>query len=292
MKALVPATLSPSNLTNNIPITETAWTAGTYFLGDQRYIDGMWLYEVIKIGEEGTSSEPAPNNTDWKLVGAIDKYKMIDNRYSSSKEITGNTTVTINTSSIVTGIALLNLIGTSVNVTITLSDLTEVYNRTELLAEYNVISNYWSFFFSEVAQKTDIIFDDIPVYAGIVVNITITGGSSAIGELILGDFFDLGWTQFETTCSILDYSKKEVSDIGEVYLAQGRFAKKIDYSLQIERFKTSSVYNFLSKNRAKPLLWIGEIEREELTVFGFYRDFNIILSNPAIDLCSLNVEGL
>jgi hypothetical protein len=288
MKAIVPVTLTTSNTTNNIPITETLWTAGTYTIGTQRYL-GMWLYEVTATS---TTQQPSETASDWTIVSAINKYKMIDNRYNSVSTNTTSITVTIYSNKIVEAIALLNIQGTSLNVKVK-DDLNNIiYNKDVVLQDYSPVIGWWSYFFTEIQEKNDIILDDIPPYSNVNVEITITGVTCSLGEISLGSLFDLGFTQFDTTVSIIDYSKKETTAIGETVLIQGVYVKKVDYAIQIPRTLTPAVFKFLSQYRATPLVWIGEIEREEINVFGFYRDFNIILSNPAVDMCSLNVEGL
>jgi hypothetical protein len=293
MQAIVPISLGTSNVTNDIPITETLWTAGTYTLGTQRYKD-IWLYEVI--ADPSTTKEPgvAGSQTDWKLVGAINKYKMIDNRANSVSTKTTSMSISITCPSILESLALLNIQGISVRVKIDTIETVPVniFDRTIQLQDYSEVFDWWDYFYGTSSEKNEVLITDIPPYANVTVSIEISGPVCSLGEVSLGKLFDLGWTQFESSCSILDYSRKEVSDTGDTVLVQGVFVKKIDYSIQIPRAKTSSIYKFLSQYRATPLVWIGEVEREELSVFGFYRDFNIILSNPAVDLCSLNVEGL
>jgi hypothetical protein len=50
----------------------------------------------------------------------------------------------------------------------------------------------------------------------------------------------------------------------------------------------------LTSLRAVPAVWIGSTEDNfsPLTVFGYYRDFNIDISYPTFSLCRIEIEGL
>jgi len=41
-----------------------------------------------------------------------------------------------------------------------------------------------------------------------------------------------------------------------------------------------------------PCLWVGSNEFEATTIFGFYKNFDILLNYPNHSECSLDIEGL
>jgi uncharacterized protein (DUF2141 family) len=52
------------------------------------------------------------------------------------------------------------------------------------------------------------------------------------------------------------------------------------------------VQKALADIRTTPTVFIGDPNRPETIVYGFYRNFNIVLSTPSISDCTIEVEGL
>jgi hypothetical protein len=73
---------------------------------------------------------------------------------------------------------------------------------------------------------------------------------------------------------------------------QRAFAKRANFDLILEKYETDQLQNFLSDIRATNVLWIGTDEYESTTVFGFYKNFDILISYPERSDCSLEIEGL
>jgi hypothetical protein len=54
----------------------------------------------------------------------------------------------------------------------------------------------------------------------------------------------------------------------------------------------SAVQKLLADIRTTPTVFIGEDDKPETVVYGFYKQFNIVISTPSISDCSIEVEGL
>ena len=98
--------------------------------------------------------------------------------------------------------------------------------------------------------------------------------------------------QYGARVGIQDYSRKEKNDFGDTVLVQRAFAKRANFDMQVAKAEVDSLQNFLSDVRAKPCLWIGSADYESTTVFGFYKNFDILISYPTFADCSLELEGL
>ena len=55
---------------------------------------------------------------------------------------------------------------------------------------------------------------------------------------------------------------------------------------------TSDVQNILASYRTTLLVWVGDEDIPALIVYGFYKDFNILISYIDYSICSLDIEGL
>jgi hypothetical protein len=293
MEILNPMTVTDAMLTSNISITETVWSAGTYTIGTQRY-KGTILYEVIVAStsddpEVGVLADPPT----WESLGSINKWKMFNEIVGDQSSRSTPIEVTVVPTSVCNMAALINIQASSVQITVTDDVDGLVYDTTKDTADIGII-DWWEYFFLPYETLTDMIFTDLPSYIGadIKVTITQTGGTALCGELVLGQSRFIGWTQFGTSLGIIDYSKKTTDDLGRFIITPKAFSKRIDFDLDIDTNAVSSVQKYLSDNRTRPLVWVGDPVVPATIVYGFFRNFNIVLSNPASAGCSIQVEGL
>jgi len=298
MRAIIPIKVDETNTTSNVAITESEWTPSTYGLGTQKY-EGTTLYEVIVTN---TAEQPSvgvlQDPPSWKEVGAIGRFKMFDGveGTQSTNTVDGEVIeVTVESGSeFITDLAFLNLDGSSLTVTMEVGG-SEVYNEEYLLQDNTGIVDWYYFFFSDVKDLKDLVATDVPSYSNATVSVTLAndfGEVKSIGEMVLGRSKEIGETQFDTRMSINDFSIKERDEEGNSRVVEGKFIKEISYAIMVEDNKVASTFKFLQQYRATPLVWIGEDTRTEMITYGFIRDFEIILTNPAYSTCSLVIEGL
>jgi hypothetical protein len=296
MRIVTPQPITPANLTaSNVTITETLWTAGTYTTGTQRY-EGITLYEVI--ASPSTTDQPSVGAAltvpTWKVIGAINRYKMFDNVISTQTSRTGTIVVTVLPAQVTNAVAFFGLVGNTINVTMTDPIEGSVYNQTKSLQDNTFITDWYAYFFEGFYQKEDAVFADLPSYTNASITVTIDAGASTAkcGEMVMGRQQTLGVSNFGTSVSIQDYSIKTTDDFGNVVIQQRGFAKRADYDVTVETPLVSAVQKLLADIRTTPTVFIGEDDKPETVVYGFYKQFNIVISTPSISDCSIEVEGL
>ena len=91
---------------------------------------------------------------------------------------------------------------------------------------------------------------------------------------------------------IQDYSRKEVDDFGNYEIVERAFAKRADWDVLIPRARTDLFINTLASLRARPALYIGGTKEDATSVYGFPRDFGIVIEYPLHTQCSVELEGL
>jgi hypothetical protein len=295
MEIIVPFEVTESDMTSsNIPITETLWTAGTYTLGQQRY-EGITLYEVIVAS---TTDQPSIGVTlstpSWKVVRNINRYNMFDGKIQSVSTNANTIEFTILPTTVVNAVAVFGALCLSVRVEIEDSVDGIVYDKTITSIEGDTVTDWAEFFFSPYTRQQDFAFTDLPQYANADVRITIDNGTDTaqVGEVVLGGLKNIGVTQYGVSTGIQDYSRKTVDEYGNFIVEDRGFAKRAQYPVQILADQASSIQTTLSKYRTTPTVFIGEISYASSIVYGFYKDFNIVLSNPPLAQCSLQVDGL
>jgi hypothetical protein len=279
---------------SNVTITETLWTAGTYTLGQERYV-GTRLYKVIV---SSTTDNPTVGVTltppSWQDIGAINRFKMFDQVVNTQTTRTGLIDVSILPGTIINALAMFDLNG--VSTTITMTDPVEgvVFTETKSLQDNTIIIDWYSYFFESITTVSDVVFLGLPAYGSATTRIQVDAGAStaAIGEVVIGKQRNLGVTNFGTSVSILDYSRKETDEFGNTVVETRPFSKRADFDVTVETGAVAAVQKALADIRTTPTVFIGDEDRAETIVYGFYRGFNIVISTPSISDCSIEVEGL
>ena len=296
MQILKPITLTTNDVafTNAVTTsTNSAWVAtNTYTPGQQAYV-GMVMYQVT-TNVTNTTNNPT-TSTDWTVVGYIDPYKCFDGKVGTLTVTSGTNSSLVfqtDTTQLINGAAFLSIDAATFSLTMTDSVEGVVYSHAETLLLD--IDNWYQYFFYPYEQKTDVILDDLPTYPGATIDLTLAraSGTVSIGEIVLGQIREIGTTQFGASAGIQDYSRKTTDADGNYIIEERPFSKRANFDVQVDAESFDSVYRFLSTIRATPCVFIGDVNRSSLIVYGFARSFNQVLANPVLTSCTLSVEGL
>ena len=117
-------------------------------------------------------------------------------------------------------------------------------------------------------------------------------GFAACGMLLFGSAKVIGTLLWSPEISIIDYSKKEVDEWGNVTLTERGFAKLLSADVNVPTPLVGKVQKMLAAYRATPGLWIGSVDYESTVVYGFYRSFSVVIPNMSQSPMSLEVEGI
>jgi hypothetical protein len=296
MIIIQPVPITAAMLTaSNVPETDAPlWTAGTYTLGTQRIYDHR-VYEVIV-----TSTTARPDigavaiPPSWLDLGATNRFKMFDQIINTQTIKNADIDVDITPAAIINSAAFFGLFGNSI--TVTMTDPTEgvVFTETRSLQDNTIIIDWYPYFFEEIAYLPDIVFLNLPAYGSATLTAFVDGGAgdAKVGEVVIGKQRNLGVTNFGTSVSIIDYSVKSTDDFGNTIILQRAYSKRADYDVTVNTSSVAAVQKALADIRTTPTVFVGDQNRPETVVYGFYKQFNIVLSTPSISDCSIEVEGL
>lgn len=280
----------------NVPETDyPTWLVGTtYALGDFRIYDHK-IYESLQNSNLGNQPDISP--TFWLDSGATNRYKMFDGIVNRATTNTGTVDVTITpNATIVTGVVLFNIMGATVQVQVIDPVDGVVYDETIELADFTAITGPWYYFFAPVddRQTNGIAFLDLPAVPNGDIRVVVDNGleTAQVGELILGNQTVIGVANFGTSVGIDDYSIKETNEFGDVTIVERPYNDRVDYDLTIETSRVGFVKRFLIGIRATPCVYIGDADREETITLGFFKTLDILLANPSISDCTLQVRGV
>lgn len=298
MIIIKPVEVTPSTLTaTNVAETDyPLWTAGTYVTGDRRIYDHK-IYEVIATS---TTDRPdigaAALSPTWLFVSATNRFKMFDVSVGSGTVNSGTIDVKITPTTVCNSVVLFEVDGSSAQLIVRDVGNTIVYNETRSLADFSAINSYFNYYFAPITETgaSEVAFLDIPNYSGASFQLIVDAGAgtASCGEMIIGQQTSLAVTNFGTSVGIKDYSVKNIDDFGNVTITQRAYSKRADYDVTLETTDVSAFTRFLASVRTTPVVYIGDEDRSETIVLGYYRDFSIVLSGPSISQCSLSVEGL
>lgn len=290
----VPIT-APMLTASNVPETDApVWTAGTYTLGTKRIYEHR-VYEVIV---SSTTARPdvgaVATPPSWLDLGATNRFKMFDQIISTQTVKSAEIDVDITPSAIVNAAAFFGLLGNSITVTMTDPIEGVVFTETRSLQDNTIIIDWYSYFFEEIAYLPDIVFLNLPAYGSATLTAFIDGGAgdAKVGEVVIGKQRSIGVTNFGSSVSILDYSVKSTDDFGNTIIVQRAYSKRADYDVTVNTASVAAVQKALADIRTTPTVFVGDQNRPETVVYGFYKQFNIVLSTPSISDCSIEVEGL
>lgn len=268
LRLLQPATITDAALvSSNVPETDyPAWASGaTYALG-ARVIKAAThrIYESAVAGNVG--NDPVAADGKWLDIGPTNRWALFDRALGSTTTAASPIAVTVSASPI-NAVALLDLVGTSVRVQ------ANGYDRTQAVG------------------AGAMTFLDLP--AGTKrVTVTLTGsGAVSVGTLLVGKLVGLGVTEAAPTAGITDYSRKDVDDFGAVTIVERAWAKRMTAKGLISTAAIDSVFSRIAAVRATPSLWIGQDGYDSLTIYGFFKTFEIEAGDTVSKL-SLSIEGL
>lgn len=272
-----------------------AWNSGTtYALADQVYLASTHrIYQSLQAGN--TNKAPATEDEWWVEVSGTNKWAMFDTSVSSASSGTSPMTVVFEPG-FIDALVLIGLVGNTATVTVTDgSGGPTVYSR-ELDLQVPVMGDWYAYYFEPFRQVPLFAMTDLPPYLNAVVTVTITGDSTVeCGMCIPGRTYLIGDTLVGVQSGIRDYSRKVTDETtGTVTLEQRKFAKTLSARVRADSNTFNEVSEQLEQMRATPAVWIADKTGvlAPLTVFGFYKDFRLVVDYAKYGVYALEIEGM
>ncbi len=275
MILITPAVFGIGDLTSNVSITETEWTAGTHALGDQLYV-GVDIYEVTASPD--TTDEPtagaAKSTPTWVLIGQINQWRMFNNvLHQSTQQTGGPITVDIGVATVVNAIAVLKCNAATATVVVTDPVEGEVYRKVVSLIDNSMISDWYAWFFNPIKRNTEFVLIDLPAYAGATISLTLDAGATidtSCGGFIIGSQTTLGSTELEYDVRSRFFSRRERTIYGDFLNLIGRpAAREASFDVWMNSDRVAGALTLLESRDVLPTVFIGGEEYEQSIVFGF-----------------------
>ena len=295
--AIDDAIFNSSNMAEN---DHNVWDVGTsYSLGDRVIVISTHsIYESALAGANtNTGNDPTTDTdgTNWIKVGATNKWKPFDNTLNDKATNASSMTFSLVPSALVNALAAFEVSADSVQIVVT--DPTDgiVYDTTLNLNDNTNVTDWYTYFYEPIVSASEFLLTNLPAYSAATIDVTYTvaSGNVQLGEMVLGQMQTLAVSLYNSRVGIQDYSRKDRDAFGNANIVQRAFNDLLDLSFVLDTNKVRTLQRSLSSLRATPVVWFGIEDTSVATlVYGYYRDFNINLSNHNKSFGSITIEGL
>jgi len=243
--------------------------------------------------------ETVPN---WLDLGYDNTWKAFDEIINSQSQYNGVFTYQFTPGQIIDSIAFMNLENIA-SIRVVSTDPIEgvVYDYTKELVSTSIsgvsaVVDWYTYFFSTILYIDAFALTDLPPYYAAVIDVTITyiGDESIakVGEIVLGLQANFGDTLYAPAIGIHDYSIKDTDDFGNSIITERPYSRTMDCDVKILNADIAEVNRLLIGYRTQPLVWIGSESYQSLLVYGYFRDYSIVIAYPAYAICTIEIEGL
>lgn len=298
MNVINPIEVTDSVLTSsNIPEDDApAWESSTSYSTGAEVLYEHSVYRSLVDSNQGNipTADNQVSPVNWLRVSASNRWAMFSDQINDQSEFADEIDVSFLPGSVVNAIAFFNLDAAEIQVTMTDPVDGVVYDRTFSLVDAGTINTWYGWYFDPLTTARSLAALDLPPYRNATLRAVIRkdGGTAKCGRVTFGAQQNLGITNLNSGIGILDYSRKERDQFGEPVIVKRNFAKRANYLVSVETQYVDSVQNTLSDLRTVPLTWIGDPNFPSTIIFGYYKDFDIVLTAHSVSTMNLEIEGL
>jgi hypothetical protein len=311
--------LTDSNVAEDAAHAE--WNSATaYIAGDIVKVTSTHrLYEAVT---NNTNQFPPDNLSpditggEWIEIGPTNRWKAFDQAVQSQTlaDSSAGITYTFQINSLITAIALFNLVGSDVLIRVTppgagdWDDSTptddpdyvppvDIVTKEIELFDSSILTDWFEYFFADTATKSDILVDGLPGFSGGLLEIEITGAPTcAVGEIAAGKLETIGQTAWGGRINALDFSRVDEDVFGNVTILRRGSAKRIEYPVMWPSLDTRRIDRILDNIRSTPAVFAATPCENGADygffAYGFYQTYDINVAGPALSYATIEVRTL
>jgi len=300
-KVLVPTTVTDTAL-KSCTVAEPAsgeieWNATTAYALGQEAIRASLHKKYRRKVAGTTATAPESDATNWLEIGATNRWKQFDAKIGSRTTSASADITTVLELGSIEGVALLDLRGESVTVTLKQTPGGAVaYTRTTSLDDTPVQSVY-DWMYGEYRQLYNVLWTDLPGQfpnGELTVTVTANATGAAIGALVAGRVHTLGLTEYGAGSGLLNWGKVIDDGFGNREWSEGGYANRVTLPLVFEASDMTRIKRTLTSVRSTPCVYVASCmpEYDTLNCYGVYRDLYITIPHYGFVTCNLEIDGL
>ena len=318
MRIIEPIDITDGALTSNIAVDSDSVFHGEDWSGlwavDTTYAEGKIVYKGIELYEslvpDNLGNDPETTNNEktetpsWLKRGKINRWRMFDGVVGSITEapegIGENPSVidvTVGFTKNVNYCAFFGIEGQTVEFTLKDGGGVTRWQHTRDLRR-DPVYGWEEYFFSPLAAPINDfsqVLGRLELVGSLQVTITNSVNKAKCGLMILGRTAFIGQAKYGISSGIMSFSRKQKDDFGRTFLKAGNTVKLMKCDLFLNSNLYDRTQQLLQKYEAKAIVWDAnaqETDYSSFVVYGFPRDFRLVMENHGIAQCSLDIEGL
>lgn len=266
MNIINPITITSAMIGAGTSLTEdatSAWTSGTYAVGDLRHV--VSTHRVYKCAVAGSRTiSPNLDPTNWVDVRPTNKWAPFDPYTSTAATATTSLTYVL-TPGYFNAMALYGLTGAQYSLSIKdAAGGSVIYSRTGYLSEDPL--GWYEYLFGTLKPLSKLVFTQIPIRPASEITLTLTAASGqpvGVGMIVCGDYVSLagtgewGGTQYGASAEPVTYSYIKTNDDGTTQIVKRHAATNLRASVMLPRAEADAVLQQMQRVLDVPVAWIA-----------------------------------
>lgn len=296
MKLIQPITVVDATLiSSNVPEADyPVYSVSATYALNAYVIVTTGIHKVYQSLVASNIGNAVTDATKWLDCGSTNRWKLHDQSVQSQTINTGSITNSYAITGQCNSIGFVNIDAASITVRMVDGVDGVVYDKTINMVSTSGVIDWYAYFFEPIVRKTDYVLTNLPAYGNATVNVTLMTplGMAKCGALILGNYKNIGGTQYGAKVGITDYSTKTQDAFGNYNITKRGYRKTGEFSVSVYSGYVDQLQAMLAQYRSTPILYVGSDLYAATMIYGFYKDFSVTISYPTSSLCSLSIEGL
>lgn len=283
-------------LVSSVAENEPVYSAATPYSKNQtvRGNTAATAHRLFVSVKDSNTGNPLSDKTSWLPAGSTNRWRMFDQVVGSQTADADGITVVLNLTKRVTAIALFAVDAATCRATITDPVDGVVRDITVSLVSTAGIDNWYSYFFNDIERASQALLLNLPPYAGAQLTLTLSNPGYAVrcGACVVGKLQQLGATQYGASVGIIDTSIKGRDDFGNAVIVERPYYQRADLPVRVKNSFVSQLVRKLASYHATPIVYIGSELFEPTVIYGFYKDFDVVIRYTEDSDLSLQLESL
>lgn len=296
VKILVPITIDDSvldstNVSENPPAD---WNPATAYVAGDLVVRPS-LHKIYVRNVDGTTATaPESDAVNWTFRGASNPYAMFDNKNSTQTTNADEIIVEITPNTIVNGLYLANVDAFEVSVVGNDPADGEIFNETYSMQSPPTAANWYDYFFDAIRYKKS-LYVPLPAYrnATFTVTITRTGGTAAVGNLVIGKVYNYGeGIEFGAGGGIISYSTNQTNQFGERELVPRGYSNKAQCNIWVPSTEADYFFDLVVSLRDTVCLYVLTEKFQFMQVLGFVKTCEPVINYEDTVIFNAQIEGI
>ena len=299
LRIIEPFAITEANIDSTNVTLETAWTAGTYTLGDVRRVEER----MFEVSAASTTQEPGlAASTEWFDAGPANRYAAFDLQFGADQyriidTITSRAdsiTYTLTGLPRLSAMAFFGLQATQITIVGTLDttgDMADVTYNLQDATPY--LGSFWRWFFvPQSLERSYVTFGlNIPTGATVVVTITNASATAAVSTIAMGVADEYGVVETQSSRGLRSRSVKKTEGTLTSLLRRTP-ASRVGYRVHIGSYSADSFWRAINDLDGVAAVFAGPDDSPELIAYGFVSSCQTVSEVRGITKVQLEVETL